>query len=135
MRKTEIKIKFLIVAGAAFLSGCMQLKALPHMDELLTLKDYSDEKDGQAQWVGERQKAFEQLLSAVKDGSIKNYPSQDAVTAQFGQPVLSESVQDQGRSLTRWLYLHPIQKFATDRVYLYFTSDGHLLKSEHVQSS
>ena len=135
MNKTEIKRKFLVLAGLFFLGGCMQVKALPHMDELLTLKDYSDEKDGQAKWVEERQKVFEQLLSAVKDGSVKNYPSQDAVTAQFGRPVLSESVQDQGRSLTRWLYRHPIQKFATDRVYLYFTSDGHLKKSEHVPAS
>jgi hypothetical protein len=113
----------------------MQAKALPHMDELLTLKAYSDEKDGQHKWVDAEEERFEHILAAARDGSIKNYSSQSAVLDEFGEPVLRDEVTDNGQPLSRWLYRHPIQKSATDRVYLYFSSDGHLLKSEHVPAT
>jgi hypothetical protein len=120
---------------ALFSAGCMQVKALPHMDELLMLKGYSEEKDAQIKWVEGRKQVFEQLVSVVKDGSIKNYPSQESVVQAFGDPVLSDRIQQDNQPVTRWLYRHPIQKFATDRVYLYFNADGHLLKSELIPST
>ena len=114
--------------------GCMQLKAVPHMDELLTLQAYSDEKESQIQWVEGKQKQFEDLLSAVKDGSIKNYVGQNAVAEAFGPPVISDQIEEQGQPVTRWLYRHQIQRFVGDRVYLYFKSDGQLIKSELIPS-
>ncbi len=116
-------------------AGCMQLKAVPHMDELLRIKDYSDEHDGQTAWIEGEVKKFNSLLAAVRDGSIKNYPNQNAVVTEFGQPVLADNVPESPQAVTRWLYRHPIQKFATDRVYLYFDINGQLLKSEHIPSS
>jgi hypothetical protein len=121
-----------LVIIVAFSAGCMQAKALPHMNELLTLKAYSEEKDDQSKWVESRQKSFGLLLASVKDGSIKGYAGEDSIVRTFGEPVLKETVEDPGGPLTRWLYRHPIQKYATDRVYLYFTSDGRLTKSEHI---
>jgi len=116
------------------LAGCMQVKALPHMDELLTLKAYSDERDAQSKWVEGQQQIFERLLSAVKNGSIKNFPNRDAVLAEFGRPVLTEKIEQDGQSVSRWLYRNPIQKFAIDRVLLHFSPDGRLIKFEHITS-
>jgi hypothetical protein len=110
----------------------MQAKALPHMNELLTLKSYSDEKEDQRQWVASKEEQFTHILKAVDDGSIKSYASQNAVIQEFGEPIIRDGIQDHGQVLTRWLYRHPIQRFASDRVYLYFSSDGHLTKSEHI---
>jgi len=116
----------------AFSAGCMQAKALPHMNELMTLKAYSEERDDQSKWVEGRQKAFNLLLASVKDGSIKDYSGRDSILQAFGEPVVKETIEDPDGPVTRWLYRHPIQKYATDRVYLYFTSDGRLVKSEHI---
>jgi hypothetical protein len=128
-------LKHAIVLAITLVScGCMQLKAVPHMDELLRIKDYSDEKDAQAKWIEGEVNTFERLLTSVRNGSIKSYPDHNAVAAEFGKPVLAEEVQDAGQTVSRWLYRHPIQKLATDRVYLYFDAGGQLVKSEHIPS-
>jgi hypothetical protein len=129
-------IKQTIVFVIAILSsGCTQLKALPHLDQVMTLKDYSEEKDAQAKWIDGENKKFERLLTIVKNGSISGYPDQNSVLTEFGKPVVSESVQDAGSTATRWLYRHPIQKSATDRVYLYFDADGQMIRSEHIPAA
>ncbi len=119
----------------SILLGCAKVGQLQHLDELLTLKAYSDEKDAQQKWVGEENKRFERLLAAVQNDSIQRYASRDAILKDFGSPVLTDIVEDKSQSLDRWLYRHPIQKFATDRVYLYFDSNDRLVKFEHVPSS
>jgi hypothetical protein len=134
MRKTDFTTKIFALGVLLTLGGCMQAKALPHMDELLVLKAYSDEKEAQRSWVGAENQKFERLLITVKDKSIKSYADQDAVLTEFGPPVISDHVKENDQTLTRWLYRHPIQRFATDRVYLYFSPDGHMLKSELIPS-
>ena len=123
---------FLLVTIA---SGCTQVKQFQNLDELLVLKDYSDEKEAQGKWIDQETKRFELILAAAKDGSIKDFSTQRTMREHFGVPVLIEHVQEGGASVERWLYRHPIQKLASDRVYIFFNSDGNLLRFENVVPS
>ena len=123
---------FLLVTIA---SGCTQVKQFQNLDELLVLKDYSDEKEAQGKWIDQETKRFELILAAAKDGSIKDFSTQMTIREHFGVPVLIEHVQEGGASVERWLYRHPIQKLAFDRVYIFFNSDGNLLRFENVVPS
>lgn len=114
------------------LTGCAKVGQLQHLDELLTLKAYSDEKEAQQKWIEGENQRFQQLLTAVKDGSIQNYASRDVILKNFGSPVVSDVVSEKDQTLERWLYRHPIQKLASDRVYLYFDSNGRLTKFEQI---
>lgn len=114
------------------LAGCTQLKQLQHLDPLLTLKDFSDEREGQAQWVEEKTKKFEELLAAVQEGSISKTETKESLSERFEQPIVIDHVNDQGYPVERWLYRHPIQKLAADRVYFYFNADGRFLRFERV---
>lgn len=118
-----------------FLSGCTQLKQVQNLDELLTLKDFSDEKDSQQKWIDREVARFELLLTAIDDGSVKSLANQDAVRERFGDPVVVDEVQENNFPAQRWLYRHPIQKLASDRVYFFFDDNGRLLRYERVVPS
>jgi len=113
------------------LSGCAQARQIQNLDPLLTLKGYSDEKKDQERWVSQEAKRFENIVAAVKDRSVENFSTQESFRQQFGEPVLVEHIPDGNASMERWLYRHPIQKFATGRVYAFFDLNGHLLRCEH----
>ena len=127
MKKAVWTLCLVIVAG-----GCTQLKQVQNLDELLVLKDYADERDSQEKWVAQEEKRFQSLLAEVEQGTLARDAGRDAIAAKFGEPVVKESVPDSDRPVERWLYRHPIQKLANDRVYLYFDDQGHLLRYEHV---
>ena len=112
-----------------------QVKQFQNLDELLTLKDYSDEKEAQGKWIAQEAQRFELVATAVKDGSIKDFSTQGSIREHFGDPVLIEHVQEGSASVERWLYRHPIQKLASDRVYIFFNSDGNFLRFENVVPS
>lgn len=114
------------------LTGCTQIKQLQNLDPLLTLKDFSDEKDDQAKWVDEELQRFEGLMAAVQDGSIKDVTDKGSFLERFGDPVVIDNIMESNISIERWLYRHPIQKLATDRVYFFFDADGRLLRFERV---
>lgn len=113
-------------------AGCTQVKQLQNLDPLLTLKDFSDEKDSQQKWVDQEVARFELLLAAIDDGTIKDLATQEALRERFGDPVVVDQVQENNLTAQRWLYRHPIQKLASDRVYFFFDAEGHLLRSQRV---
>lgn len=114
------------------LTGCTQIKQLQNLEPLLTLKDFSEEKDDQAKWVEMELGKFEALNTAVSDGSIKNFTTKEAIREQFGEPVVIDYQLENNITVERWLYRHPIQKLASDRLYFLFDSDGRLLRFERV---
>lgn len=124
-----------VLLAVCILSGCTQIKQIQNLDPLLTLKDFSDEKDDQARWVDGELQRFEGLMAAVQGGSIKEVTTKGSLREQFGAPVLADFVMENNRSVERWLYRHPIQKLAADRVYFYFDADGRILRFEHVGPS
>ena len=116
-------------------SGCAQVKQLQNLDPLLTLKGYSDEKEAQEKWVVQEAGKFDSLVAAVQDKSAEHFSSQEAFLRRFGEPVLIEHLNEEGMLIERWLYRHPIQKLATDRVYIFFDQNGQLLRCEHAVPS
>lgn len=118
-----------------FASGCAQVKQIQNLEPLLTLKGYADEKDAQEKWVLKENENFNALALSVKDQSINRFKDKESIRQQFGDPVLIEELTENNNPIQRWLYRHPIQKLATDRVYLYFDSNDQLLRSEYIISS
>jgi hypothetical protein len=123
---------FSMLLITVILSGCTQVKQLQNIDPLLTLKGYSDEKEDQEKWIAQEAKRFENIVAAVKDKSVEHFSTQESFRQQFGEPVLIEHIPDGTASIERWLYRHPIQKLATDRVYIFFDSNGRFLRYEHI---
>lgn len=115
------------------MTGCTQVKQLQNLDPLLTLKDFSDEKDEQAKWVEGELVKFHKLIASIDDGSIKKYTTQESIRQEFGEPVVIDHLREKDTTLERWLYRHPIQKLATERVYFYFDTDGRFVRFERAK--
>lgn len=124
-----MNLLILLVLGVS-LMGCAQVKQVQNLDELLTLKEYSEEKGAQEKWIEEEAAKFDRILAAAQDGSIKSVATQPLILERFGDPVLKEHTELDNKSVERWLYRHPIQKLAFEKVYLFFDADGRLLKYE-----
>lgn len=118
-----------------FSAGCTQVKQVQNLDQLLVLKDYADEKDSQEKWVTEQAEKFKELAAAVENKSVNSFKDKESIRQQFGEPVLQEDIVENNIPVQRWLYRHPIQKLAEDRVYLYFDNKDQLVKAEHVVPS
>ena len=114
------------------LTGCTQLKQVQHLEPLLTLKDYSEEKEAQGKWVDEEAAKFSLVLAAARDGSIKSFGTKESVREHFGAPVVVEDAERNNLPVEQWLYRHPIQKLTFEKVYLFFGSDGRLVRYEIV---
>ncbi len=104
-------------------SGCAKIA---HMDELLRLKGYSQEKDRQGILVEKQNKSFELLLAAAKSGALKQYPDDKSIWTKFGRPVLEKKVTIDGARYNVWLYRYSTKFFGSDKVYLYFNLQGYL---------
>ena len=103
------------------------------MQELLTLKAYSEGKDDQAKYVAERDKQFEQLLEHVKAGTLDQEFSTDRKIAEaFGPPILTRNVEWENQPVVLWLYRYQVKYFNSDKVYLYFDAQGNLIDAHDI---
>ncbi len=115
---------FLLILFLAALSpGCAKAA---HLQELLRIKGYSEEKDAQAVLVQKQNEKFERLLSAVKHGTIARYPDQPRVWADFGAPIFETTVTLDKTMYRVWMYRYSTKLFGSDKVYLYFDAEGRL---------
>lgn len=124
----------IIVFLSLLLAGCAQVKQIQNLDPLLTLKAYSDENEEQEKWVDHQQKQFDELLVAVKANSIDLGSTKEFLLKSFGEPVVVDHIKENDAVVERWLYRHPIQKLATQRVYFYFTDQERMIRYELVPS-
>ena len=108
---------------ALFTSGCAKIS---HLQELLCLKGYSEEKDRQAVLVEKQNANFDKLLQAVKHGVIANYPDEKSVWKNFGEPVYQNKVVVGESSYQVWLYRYTTKLVGSSKVYLYFDYTGKL---------
>ena len=116
----------LIFPGA----GCAKLA---HLQELLTLKELSDERDQQVLYVAQQDKNFEKLLAAIQDHSIVQFTDQKNFLQTFGKPVLTKRIEREGKPLQQWLYRYLTKPFGSPKVYLYFDASGKLLDWEYLK--
>ncbi len=122
MKKRNPFLFVLLLSVLAF-SGCAKLA---HMQELLRLKGYSQEKDRQGILVEKQNKSFERLLSAAKSGALKQYSDDKSIWAAFGRPVFEKKVTIDGATYNVWMYRYSTKFFGSDKVYLYFDPQGYL---------
>jgi hypothetical protein len=96
-----------------------------HLDEALTLKEYSDEQDALAKMVKTRDKKFDEFLARVVSGDrLADLKRREDVLGQLGEPVLVTAIEEAGFKKERWLYTY--QKFSqsSPKVYFVILSDG-----------
>ncbi len=123
VNKVHMKKFLLLFFILFFLTGCAKVE---HLQELLTLKDLSDDRDQQDIYVRNHDESFERLLQAVKDNSINQFPDKKSFLKAFGKPLLTRQVVWKGESLEKWLYRYATRSFGSPKVYLYFDKFGKL---------
>ncbi|MBF0619581.1 MAG: hypothetical protein HQL19_05385 [Candidatus Omnitrophica bacterium] len=107
-------------------SGCA---ALSHWDEAMTLKDYADEKDAQADLVQKHDALFEQLAAMIrKHDSFERYRAKASLTAAFGDPILVKQVERDGKTREEWLYRRIVKPMESPKVYFFFNDKGVLVE-------
>lgn len=105
-------------------AGCAKLA---HLQELLTLKELSEDRDQQDVYVRNHDAGFERLLAAVKDGSIKRFQHKNDFLKEFGNPILIKVVPSSTtKPQAMWLYRYSTKAFGSPKVYLYFLDSGEL---------
>ena len=107
-------------------SGCTIIN---NLDELKTLGAYSREKDAQHRDVKDIDGRYDGLTKVIDKGFIEDYKDKSSFVHSFGQPILKKSFAD---GQERWLYRHAIYRLSKDKVYVYFDSNGKLVKWERL---
>ena len=125
-----MQIFFLLTLLLVF-SSCAKLQ---YLEQGLTLKGYSEEKDAQAGQVEAADVKFEALLDKVRAGEdlVRTYPEARAFVAVFGAPVLRERAADKASGTERWLYRYQVRYFDSPKVYLYVDAKGLIIGSEFI---
>ncbi|MFH1359514.1 MAG: hypothetical protein ABIJ41_00560 [Candidatus Omnitrophota bacterium] len=113
-----------LIAFVIFLSGCAKVS---HLQELLTLKTYSDNQGLQDQYVQEQDEKFAKLLGAIKEKRIQDYPSKKSFLKNFGDPIFTKVVNKNNQNVEQWLYRYAQKYFNSPKVYAYFDSSGQLI--------
>lgn len=119
----------LLFIFSLFLVGCAKLA---HLQQLLTLKAYSQNQDLQAKHVKAQDQKFEELLEVVKTDSFDQYPDKKSFLKAFGDPVFLKKVVREGIPYDLWLYRYAVQLKGSEKVYLYFDKSGKLHDWKHV---
>ncbi len=114
---------FVLLSSALVFCGCAKLG---HMDELLRLKGYSQEKDRQGILVEKQNKIFDCLLVQAKSGALQKYPDEKSIWTAFGSPVFEKKATIDGTTYSVWMYRYSTKLFGSDKVYLYFDHQGQL---------
>lgn len=109
-----------------FSCGCAKLS---HLQELLTLKSFSDNQDAQKRYVEKQDKKFDQLLAVVKAGRLNEFSDKKSFLKEFGEPIFTKKLDDGSEE---WLYRYTAKLFGSEKVYLYFNNSGKLIDSKHV---
>ncbi len=120
-----MKRNFVLLIAFIFLSGCAKLT---HLQELLTLKSYSDDQALQDRYIERQDRQFEELLQTVQGKKgLSEYPTKTSFMRHFGEPIYIKAMEKNGQVLEQWLYRYQMKYFESDKVYVYFDSQGNLV--------
>jgi hypothetical protein len=109
---------------------CGGCAAVGHLDEALTLKAFSQEKDAQDKYVQAHDAKFEDLLRlAQQEGAFKRYTRKASFVQEFGEPIVCRADED----LEKCLYRRIVKPAQSPKVYLYFSAQGDLVRWEFKQ--
>jgi len=104
------------------------------MDELLLLKQLSDEQKEIKEQIDGTDKKFKLLVMAIESGKMEKFLSASDVSQTFGAPIFTEEVFQGEEKFVRWFYRYATEYFGSEKVYLYFDQADKLIKWEHVPS-
>ncbi len=94
------------------------------LDEALTLKEYSDERDAIQADVEATDARMDRLLTRVRSkASFEGY-DRNKFVEEFGQPILIKQILRHDQQQESWLYRHAVDRGMTPKVYVFFKSDG-----------
>jgi hypothetical protein len=116
----------LLFTGLA-LPGCAKLS---HLEQLLTLQDYSNNNEDKQRFVEKADKRFEALLQEVKAGRLTRAMRQEDIRKAYGSPVYEQIIDGGNDARTLWMYRPQLDSAGAEKVYLYFDERGALLKWE-----
>ncbi|HNV24013.1 MAG TPA: hypothetical protein PKH98_03905 [Candidatus Omnitrophota bacterium] len=122
------KILFLVI-GVFLLSGCAKMQ---HLDQLLILKNFSDEQTRLQQYIEQQDKKFEKLLKAIEDRTLVKNMRDQAIVRMYGDPLGKREVEKDGKKMERWNYRYQMKYFESEKVYLYFNEEKRLIGWERV---
>ena len=120
---------FFVCLGLMVFMGCAKLE---HLDQLLTLKDLSDEGDRLDKYVQAQDSKFELLVGAVKKNTLKRNSHKNKILKIFGDPVYTEEISKDGQKVQQWLYRYAKNFFDGEKVYLYFDARENLIDYEYI---
>ncbi|MCR4338110.1 MAG: hypothetical protein NUV91_09935 [Candidatus Omnitrophica bacterium] len=132
MKQGFFNFGLVVIMGLPFLTGCAKIA---HMQELLRLKSYSENKDLQAKSVEKQNQNFEKLLAAVQEDPPHQYSTERKFRREFGRPIFIKQKEKDGEIYNIWLYRYSTKFFNAEKVYVSFNQKGKLVSWEHVLPS
>ena len=112
-----------------FLGGCAKLA---HLEQLLTMKAYSDNKDAQEEYVQAQTADFEKLLRHITENKDVMFKTKKELLAAFGPPVYRKKAFRNRQQEEVWLYRPPTAYFKGEKVYFCFGPEDDLLRWDYV---
>ena len=116
-------MRFLIYFLIILVSGCATME---HLDELLTLKNVSDNQKDMDIYLKKQIKGFKKLLDDIKNDRLRKGESKNYIISTYYDPILTKQVGELKDIREVLLYRHPTEYFNSDRVYLYINNKGRL---------
>jgi hypothetical protein len=118
----RVKISFAIFTFV-FMAGC--LMRIAGAEGIGTLVEAGKNMDSAKRELAAETASFEGLKAAIDNGSARRGISREAISGQFGKPVIMN--EDPVTKRERWVYKPAGSSFFEGaRIYLYFDSDGNL---------
>jgi len=128
MSFTKLKVPVLTLLILPALGGCAKLA---HLEQLLCIKSYSENRDIQLAYVDLQNENFDRLLAAVNAGEIQPGIKKQDLVEKFGEPVIHRPVMGRGGAREEWLYRYATVYFNTEKIYMYFGEDGRMISLQH----
>lgn len=132
MSKPFKYLNIVLTMSLFIFAGCAKIS---HLDQLLTLKDLSEEQDRLERHIQTQDEKFELLVKAVQDGTIGRSKNQRSLRRHFGEPVYTEKITQDGRLLDLWVYRYTTKFFDSPKVHLYLDSSGQLIRWDYLAAS
>lgn len=121
-------MRILFCLAVLMLCGCAKLA---HLDELLTLKNVSDNQRQIQIYLEKQEKGFTRLKDDIKNDRLTLGQFKRSIIDKYSEPVLIEKPEPESVGIKEiLLYRHPTNYFKSDRIYLYFDENCRLASWE-----
>lgn len=110
--------------------GCTQIQMLPYLDQVMTLKDFGEDKKAQEDLVLKIDAGYDRLQKAIADGKMDQYKNETQIIKVFGPPIINEHEAHEDSIYKKSLYRYTIQSKSPTKVHIFYDKNGKLVKWE-----